>query len=58
MRQFSKIREHVEEALIPSLSSFFPSVSPSVGLGTINALIPLCFFDLSVVANTTDASAS
>ena len=58
MRQFSKISKQVEEALIPNLSSFFPRLSPSVGLGTMNALIPLCFFDLSVVANTTAASDS
>lgn len=30
----------MEEARIPSLSSFFPSDSPAVGIGTRNALIP------------------
>lgn len=42
----------MEEPLIPSLSSFFPNVRPAVGFGTIKQLIPLCFFALSVVANT------
>lgn len=47
----------VDEALMPSLSSFFPSDKPGVPLGTIKALIPLCFLALSVVANTTNPSA-
>ena len=55
--QSSKITLLVAEALIPSLSSFFPRLSPSVGLGTMKALIPLCFLDLSVVANTTTPDA-
>ena len=55
--QSSKITLLVAEALIPSLSSFFPRLSPSVGFGTMKALIPLCFLDLSVVANTTTPDA-
>lgn len=58
MIQSSKIRLHVELALMPSLSSFFPNDKPSLGFFTINALIPLCFNDLSVVAKTTVAFAS
>jgi hypothetical protein len=58
IRQSSNIRLHVELALIPNLSSFFPNDKPSVGFFTINALIPLCLSDLSVVAKTTTASAS
>ena len=58
MRQSSKIRLHVELARIPNLSSFFPNDKPSLGFLTINALIPLCFNDLSVVAKTTAAFAS
>ena len=56
--QSSNIRLHVELALIPNLSSFLPNDKPSVGFFTINALIPLCLSDLSVVANTTVASDS
>lgn len=40
IRQSSNIRLAVEEARIPSLSSFFPSDSPAVGMGTRNALMP------------------
>lgn len=40
IRQSSNIRLAVEEARIPSLSSFFPSDSPGVGMGTRNALMP------------------
>lgn len=40
IRQSSKIRLAVEEARMPSLSSFFPSDSPGVGMGTRNALMP------------------
>ena len=47
----------VDEALMPSLSSFFPSDKPAVPFGTMNALMPLCFLALSVVANTTKPSA-
>jgi hypothetical protein len=56
--QSSKIKLHVELALIPNLSSFLPNDKPSVGFLTINALIPLCLSDLSVVAKTTAALAS
>ena len=38
--QSSKIKLHVEEAFIPNLSSFFPKLSPGVGIGTKKALIP------------------
>jgi hypothetical protein len=40
IRQSSKMRLAVEEARMPSLSSFLPSVSPGVGMGTRKALIP------------------
>lgn len=40
MRQSSKMRLAVDEARMPSLSSFLPSVSPGVGMGTRKALIP------------------
>lgn len=40
MRQSSKMRLAVDEARMPSLSSFFPSVSPGVGMGTKKALMP------------------
>lgn len=40
IRQSSNIRLAVEEARIPSLSSFFPSESPGVGMGTRKALMP------------------
>ena len=33
-------------------------IIPAMGCGTIKALIPLCFFDLSVVAKTIEPSAS
>ena len=56
--QSSNIKEQVLLALMPSLSSFLPKDRPWVGLSTINALIPVCFFDLSVVANNTIPSAS
>lgn len=38
--QPSKMRLHVDDPLMPSLSSFFPKSSPLVGLGTMNADIP------------------
>lgn len=53
--QSSKISEHVDDPLIPSLSSFLPNSKPLMGLGTMNAEIPLCLRLLSVVAKTTDA---
>ena len=56
--QSSKIKLQVDDPRIPNLSSFLPSERPSTGLGTMKAEIPLCFKDLSVVANTTDASDS
>lgn len=40
IRQSSKMRLAVDEARMPSLSSFFPSVSPGVGMGTRKALMP------------------
>lgn len=40
MRQSSKMRLAVDEPRMPSLSSFFPNVSPGVGMGTRKALIP------------------
>lgn len=42
----------VDEALIPSLSSFLPRSKPFIGLGTTKAEMPLCFKLLSVVAMT------
>lgn len=53
--QSSYINEHVDDPLIPNLSSFFPNSKPLIGFGTINAEIPLCFKLLSVVAKTTAA---
>lgn len=58
IEQSSKMRLHVEEPRMPSLSSFLPNESPGVGLGTTKAEIPLCLSDLSVVAKTTVASDS
>lgn len=40
IRQSSKIKFAVDEALIPSLSSFFPSERPGDGISTKKALIP------------------
>lgn len=40
MRQSSKMRLAVEEALMPSLSSFLPSERPGHGMGTRKALMP------------------
>jgi hypothetical protein len=40
MRQSSNIRLHVDDAFIPSLSSFLPRLKPCVGFGTKNALMP------------------
>ena len=48
----------VDEALIPNLSSFLPNDNPGASLGTMKALIPLCFLALSVVAKTTKAPAA
>ncbi len=82
--QSSKFNVHVDEPLIPSLSSFFPKDKPVHkrkpiafdylyrlearvisekylpwhGLSIINALMPLCFLALSVVAKTMPASDS
>jgi len=36
----SKVRVAVEEARMPSLSSFFPTVKPGVSRGTMKAEIP------------------
>lgn len=51
----SNVSEQVLLPRMPSLSSFLPTKRPSVGLSTMKALIPLCFLDLSVVANKTIA---
>lgn len=40
IRQSSRIRFAVDDARIPSLSSFFPSDRPGWGIGTRKALIP------------------
>lgn len=40
MAQSSKISWQVELALMPSLSSFFPRLRPSMGFGTKKALMP------------------
>lgn len=40
IRQSSRIRFAVDDALIPSLSSFFPRDRPGWGIGTRKALIP------------------
>lgn len=58
MRQSSKMMLPVDEARMPSLSSFFPNESPGVGMGTRKALMPLFCKDLSVLAKTTVAEAS
>mmetsp|Transcript_54463 Transcript_54463/g.60877 ORF Transcript_54463/g.60877 Transcript_54463/m.60877 type:complete len:253 (+) Transcript_54463:1265-2023(+) len=58
IRTLSKITLAVDVARIPSLSSFAPRLNPSALVGMINAEIPLCLRLLSVVANTTAASAS
>ena len=58
IRQLSKIKFAVELPRIPSLSSFLPRLKPGVPFSTMNALIPLCFKLLSVVAKTTAQSAS
>lgn len=50
--QSSKIKEQVDDPLIPNLSSFFPSSKPLIGFGNTKADIPLCFKLLSVVAKT------
>jgi len=39
-RTFSKLTSQVEDALIPSFSSFFPMVIPSASASTMNAVIP------------------
>lgn len=56
--QSSKIKEQVDDPLMPSLSSFLPNSKPSIGFGTMRAEMPLCFKLLSVVAKTTQASLS
>ena len=53
MTQSSMMTLEVEEARIPNFSSFLPKDNPGASRGTIKALIPLCFLDLSVVAKTT-----
>lgn len=53
MTQSSMMTLEVEDARIPNLSSFLPKDNPGASLGTIKALIPLCFLLLSVVAKTT-----
>mmetsp|Transcript_1555 Transcript_1555/g.2199 ORF Transcript_1555/g.2199 Transcript_1555/m.2199 type:complete len:215 (+) Transcript_1555:234-878(+) len=58
IRTSSMIRLAVDEARMPSLSSLAPNENPGVSVGTINAEIPLCLSDLSVVANTIAADAS
>mmetsp|Transcript_15033 Transcript_15033/g.33619 ORF Transcript_15033/g.33619 Transcript_15033/m.33619 type:complete len:253 (+) Transcript_15033:752-1510(+) len=57
-RTSSMIRLPVEEARIPSLSSFLPTENPGLSVGTMKADSPLCFIDLSVVAMTMAACAS
>lgn len=52
MRQFSKVTVAVEEALMPSLSSFLFTCTPGSFMSTMKQLIPLCLSDLFVVANT------
>ena len=55
----SKINSAVDEPLIPSLSSNFPTLNPGVlSKSTIKATIPLCFLDLSVWAINTQVFAS
>lgn len=56
--QLSKVTVAVDDALIPSLSSFFPMDTPGCFISTMKQLIPLCFNALSVVANTIPKSAS
>ena len=38
--QSSNIKLQVDDALMPNLSSFFPSENPGIGFGTMKALIP------------------
>lgn len=45
--QSSRMMLAVEDALMPSLSSFLPRDSPGCGIGTKNALIPCRQFTLS-----------
>ena len=52
-RQFSKKSCAVDEARIPSLSSFLPKLNPGVPCATMNAETPRCPASLSVVAKTT-----
>jgi hypothetical protein len=40
------MRLAVEEARMPSLSSFAPRLKPGVSVGTRKALMPLCLSDL------------
>mmetsp|Transcript_40407 Transcript_40407/g.79070 ORF Transcript_40407/g.79070 Transcript_40407/m.79070 type:complete len:217 (+) Transcript_40407:205-855(+) len=54
----SMMRFAVDDARMPILSSFAPRENPGASVDTTNAEMPLCFFDLSVVANTTAAAAS
>jgi hypothetical protein len=39
-RTLSKLTSHVEDALIPSFSSFFPIVTPTASASTMKAVIP------------------
>ena len=57
-RQLSMMRLPVDEARMPSLSSFLPRENPGASVGTKKADRPLCFLSLSVVAMTTAACAS
>src|ERR1700732_3123553 len=57
-RQSSRISSQVEEARIPSLSSFLPTVNPGKLFSIRNAVIPLYPFDASTVANRMNNPAS
>ena len=57
MAASSKMMLLVEEARMPSFSSFLPRETPGVFMGTTKALMPLCFLLLSVVAKTMVAPA-
>jgi len=43
----------VGDALIPSFFSGRPTLTPGVFMSSTKAVIPLCFFSLSVTANST-----
>ena len=57
-RQSSRINSQVEDARIPSLSSFLPTVNPEKFFSMRNAVIPLYPFDASTVANKMNSPAS